>query len=332
MAEQTGSRVLIVGCGQLGSRHLQAVAALPQVNEIEVVDPKPEALALGRERVEAIRDRSDARRVRWLSSLEEATPGGGLCIVATQAQGRCQLVRRIAEQIGYRVFLLEKIVGQSIAEIEGLDAFLSSRRCAAWVNFKTRAYPIHQRIRARLAPEDPMLFHAVGGNHGLANNGVHTADLFVWYDAATQIDLRGSWIDAVLHPSKRGSGVFDLSGTLQGSTEKGSHFVLSYARDHAQSEQIAITTRRYRAIVDHMQRWAVESDASTGWAWQSVPFEGDILVSHMTRGFVSDLLASGQCELPTLTESLVAHRFILGALQAPFGQLLERPVEACPVT
>ena len=325
-------RVLLVGCGELGSRHLQAVAALPQVRQVEVVDRRPEALALGRERLSGVADRSPSTEVRWLASLEEAAPEGDLCIVATQAHGRCQLVRQIVEQTGYRAFLLEKIVGQSVREIEDLDLVLAAREGRAWVNLKTRAYPIHQQIKAKLEPGDPILFHSMGGNHGLANNGVHTADLFVFYDEASSIEPVGIAIDPALHPSKRGSDLFDLSGTLQGRTAKGSHFVLSYASDHAQSDQITITTPRYRAIVDHMHRWAVESDASTGWAWRPVPFEGNILVSAMTKTFVADMLNSGRCQLPSLQESLVAHRFILGALQPTFIQLLERPVEACPVT
>ena len=332
MAQRQERHVLIVGCGQLGSRHLQAVASLPQVAQIEVVDPRREALSCGRTRLDEAPDRQPMMSIRWLSSLDEATSGGDLCIVATQAQGRCQLMREIVQRCGYRRFLLEKIVGQSIREIEELEQFLRVRECAAWVNLKTRAYPIHQRAKQRLDPAEPLLFSALGGNHGLANNGVHTADLFAFYDGASRIDLVGASIDPVLHPSKRGEQVFDLSGTLQGATEKGSHFTLSYARDHAQSEVLSITTRRYRCVVDHMNRWAVESDASTKWNWRPVPFEDDILVSHMTKAFVTDILASGRCDLPTLAESLAAHRFILGALQPTFSELFEQSVEYCPVT
>ena len=66
------SRVLIAGCGQLGSRHLQAVATLTGVDSIDVFDPRPEAL----------------------------------CVVATLALGRTALVREIADRLGYRAFLL----------------------------------------------------------------------------------------------------------------------------------------------------------------------------------------------------------------------------------
>ena len=334
MAEPRSARVLIVGCGQLGSRHLQAVAALPEVSEIDVVDPRAEALALGQERLADVSDRNPRARFRWLSSLEMATGGGDLCIVATQAGGRCQLVQDVAERVGYSSFLLEKPAGQSMQEFERLEALLRARGCSAWVNLKTRTYPIHQYIKQQLEPGEPILFSSMGGNHGLANNGVHTADLFAFYDGAEEIELVGSWIDPVLHPSKRGADLFDLSGTLQGKTATGSHFTLSYASHHKRSELLSVTSWRYRCLVDQseLRRWVVESREETGWTWQPVPSMENLRVSEMTRQFATEILATGTCALPTLTESLAAHRFIFGAIQAPFSQLLGREVELCPVT
>jgi len=326
------ARVLIVGCGQLGSRHLQAVASLPQVSEVEVVDPQPEALALGRERVSEVPGRFSSQTVRWLSSLEEASRGGDLCIVATQAKGRCDRVREVAERLGYRFFLLEKLVAQSVQEAEDLIRFARDWKLSAWVNLKSRAYPFHQRAKQLLDPSDPILFSVVGGNHGLANNGIHAADLFAFYDGTDRIESAGSWVEPALHPSKRGKELFDLSGMLHGVTPKGSRLILSYAGDHHQSEQISISTRRYRCIVDHLQRWAVESGEETGWAWRPVPFEGDLTVSNVTKGFAASLLEKGHCPLPTLEESFVSHRFILGELQLHFSRLMERELDSCPVT
>ena len=324
------SRVLIVGCGQLGSRHLQAVSRLPHVQEIEVVDTRPEALQLGHQRLAEVTDRQPQMEVRWYSSLSEATPGGNLCIVATQAPGRCQLVREVAQRLDYTVFLLEKIVSQSVGELEELMAFSTVRGLSVCVNLKGRAYPFHTRVKQLLDPADPILFSVVGGNHGLATNGIHVADLFAFYDGSRRIELAGSHIDPILHHTKR--GMLDLNGTLQGYTEKGSHFTLSYAADHTASEQLSISTRRYRCIVDHLQRWAVESDTGSGWAWRPIPYEGDLLVSDMTKQFAADLLRWGRCELPSLEASFVAHRFILEALKPYFSQLLQRELESCPVT
>lgn len=330
---RSGRRILLVGCGELGSRHLQAVATLPEVDVIEVVDPRPEALATGRRRLEgAGPKRPDT--VRWLTSLDLATPGGDLCIVATMAGGRSQLLTEIATRLGFRRFLLEKIVAQSVAEYERMIALAESLGLAVWVNCKTRAYPFHLRVKQRLSlnPDAPILLTVVGGNHGLVTNGVHAADLFAFFDDADLIEGAGSSVDPVLHPSKRGTELFELSGTLQGRTAKGSRFVVSLARNHQSPDLLALVTSEYRCIVDHLLRQAMESDAESGWQWRPAVFENDILVSQMTGAFVSEILDAGTCRLPTLSACLVAHRFVLTELLPHFNALMKRDTDRCPVT
>ena len=43
MSDPGPFRVLVIGCGELGSRHLQALATLPFIREIEVVDSRQPA-------------------------------------------------------------------------------------------------------------------------------------------------------------------------------------------------------------------------------------------------------------------------------------------------
>lgn len=325
-------RVLIVGCGQLGSRHLQAVASLADVREIEVVDPSPESLKLGHERLAEVPDRQSTTSLRWLRSLEEASKGGDLCIIATQADVRCQLLYQVVQGLGYSSFLLEKLVAQSVSDYESLLAYSKEKGLSIWVNCKTRAYPFHKRLKAILEPSEPILLTDVGGNHGLASNGVHAADLFAFYDETNWIEGAGSLIDPILHSSKRGGGMFDLSGTLHGCTSKGSHLIISFASDHSAPDYLSIFSRRYRCIVDHFDRWAWESDSASGWQWRPVSYEGNLLVSDMTKSFAAEILSNGTCGLPTLAGSFPAHRFVLGELQPHFNRLLGAELGHCLVT
>lgn len=325
------ARVLIVGCGQLGSRHLQAVARVAAVREIDIVDSRPEALEIGKQRLAEVRH-AGTPNCRWLASLSEAASVGDLCIVATQAAGRAALITRIASETSYRSFLVEKVVTQSTEEYESLLAFARESSLSIWINCKTRAYPFHKRVKSLLVPGEPIAFSAVGGNHGLANNGIHAADLFNFYDGSDHIESAGSTIDPVVLPSKRGADVFDLSGTLNGITAKGGRFALTFQHQHTAPDHISILSPSYRCIVDHISRWAWEGDAANGWSWRPVPFEGDLTVSNMTRQFADDLLATGRCELPTLEECYPAHRFVLNELQPHFRRLLGGRFAGCPVT
>lgn len=324
------AQVLLVGCGQIGSRHLQSLAASPQLQEIDVVDPRPEALQLGRARLAEVQRPPPFTRVRWCPSFQEARRGGALCIVATQAQGRPQLVREIADELGYTTFILEKLLTQSVQELDELVACVQAKRLRVWVYCQTRTYPFHRWVKQRLDPAFPVTLSIVGGNLGLATTGIHKVDLFAFYDGASRLESAGSQIDPMLHRTARGQ--LDLSGTLRASTARGSRFTLSYAANHKRADQLTITGRDYRCMFDDEERWAAESDAASGWAWRPLPYEDEPLVSQLTARFVAEILASGRCDLPTLEESLVAHRWLLQELQPHFNHLLEREVECLPVT
>lgn len=325
-------KILIVGCGELGSRHLQAVATLPMVEEIVVVDSNSVALQTGQCRLKDLQGLSPRTTFHWLSSLEEVKGTYDLCIVGTLAKGRCSLIKKIVNQLGIRQFLIEKIVSQSSSEYADLLQFAEKNRLEIWINCKTRTYPIHQHVKKQLRPGEPILFSAMGGNHGLANNGVHTADLFIFYDESPEIHLVSSAIEPALHVSKRGKDIFDLSGTLTGKTNKGSTFMLSYAGDHVASEQFSVSTKSYRCIIDQMLRWAFENDGEKGGPWRPLPFEGNLMVSQMTKTFVTEIFEKKNCQLPLLNECWPAHRFILDALQPHFNQLSGEKWNHCPVT
>ena len=325
-------KILLVGCGQLGSRHLQAIAALREVNEIHVVDPNKGSLDLGKLRLKEISDINRKIKFSWLNELKNGSSNGDLCIIATQAKGRCPLVKEITRSLKYKNFLIEKIVTQSMDEYEDLMSFCKKNNLKVWVNCKTRAYAIHKYIKSRLDQKEPFFFSDCGGNHGLANNGIHAADLFVFYDETTQIKSNGCRIDSILHPSKRGRGIFDLSGILQGYSKKGSDLLISYQSNHESPDHITIVSPRGRFIVDHFQKVAYESSAASKWEWRRIPIKENYLVSHTTKTFARDILLKGKCDLPTLFECFPAHRFILSVLLPYFTRLLRTNNNYCPVT
>lgn len=331
-----GHKVLIVGCGELGSRHLQALASLPVVTHIEVLDPRSESLQLGRDRVDELAGHRTSAEINWITSIEDATHDitneGGLCVIATQAKGRCELLRSVADKLGYTSFLLEKIADQSLAAIEDAVAFCHAREISAWVNCQTRIVPTYHRIKKKLTATEPIYFNAAGGMQYLATNGIHTADLFAYYDECTSIEEAAAKIDPVVHSSKRGKDLYDLNGTLHGTTEKGSSLTISYIDGKSPWGHISIASSSYRCVVDHQQGWMAEADIQTDWAWRQAPFEGSMMVSQTTKEIAENILASGTCGLPTLEESLVSHRFILNGLLPHFSALLGQSLDSCPVS
>lgn len=325
-------KILLVGCGQLGTRHLQSMASMEEVAEIQVVDINSSSFELGKLRLKEMADLNPKIQINWTVDLNKISSSWDLCVVATQAKGRSELIKRIASSGRVTNFLIEKIVTQSLEEYEDLLRFADNLRLSIWVNCKTRTYQIHKYIKSRLDVEQPILFYVIGGNHGLANNGIHEADLFVYYDEAREILPLGKRIDPFLHPSRRGPDVYDLSGTLCGYTSKGSILMLSFAPHSGSPDQISIVGSQSRFIIDHFQKFAYESYAKEDWRWKKITIGEDWMVSTMTKAFVRDILQKRGCELPNLQECFVAHKFILNELNDDFNRLLNTNNNCCPVT
>ncbi len=325
-------KLLIVGCGELGSRHLQAAASLKGIGEIHIIDSNEQALAIGKSRITEISDLNRDIKFFWWNSFKKEASNGDCCVVATLSKGRGALVKKIVNELNYRTFLIEKVVEQSLTEYQSLMDFCHQHKVNVWVNCKTRAYAIHEYVKSKLDPNIPVIFTRIDGNEGLGTNGIHAADLFCFYTGAKEIIPTGQRIDAVLHPSKRGKDIYDLSGSLCATTARGDDFFLSHAKDYNSADSISIMSSQGRFLVDHVKDFALESYPQDGWQWHALENKENRKVSHMSKVFIDDILRKSQCALPTLEQCFVAHQYICLQLQPHFNSLLKQNLDYCPIT
>ncbi len=328
---KSDARVLIVGCGEIGTRHLQAVASLAMISSVEIVDPNQQSLELGKARLLEIPDLNKDIEFKWLNAIDKATPNGDLCIICTKTDIRPYILDQVSAQLGYFHFLIEKMVAQSVLEYESILDLYRKRDLKIWVNCKTRAYPFHKRAKLKVNNE-PITLSVHGSNNGLATNGIHAADLFLFYDGSTKINSAGSNIDRALHKSKRGTEFFDLSGTIHGVTDKGSQLTISYSKLSQPYEHMTFSSNNYRCVVDHMNHWAVESTPDLNWDWQVAKCDENLMISNMTKHFASSIINNSSCDLPDIEQAFPSHKFILDELLPHFQSLIGHDVSKCPIT
>jgi len=309
-------RVLVAGCGRRGVQHLEAVAGLPEVASIEVYDPWAESLRGGQHHLEALPDRT-VEDVRWMLALSEAAPGGDLCIIATQAEMRSAVLFDIERRLGYKNFLIEKSVAQSMPDYDALLELAASKGLSVWVHCPARAYTPHRRIKSMLTPGEPLTVTVHGGPVGLAHRGIHATDLLAFFDGGGEIEVAGTALDPKLHSTDWGADVSDVSGMLLGKTAAGSRIILSCS-PYDVAEFLTVSSAAYRAVVDDRRRTFLESTYDSGWAWSPTPYDQDSSVVTTTRIFAASILHEQRCELPTLAECYPAHKFIISALLPHF--------------
>jgi predicted dehydrogenase len=323
-------KILIAGCGELGSRFLQAAVTLKEISEIDIVEPGEKARETAAKRMNEMGRDMLTLTVNWFSDLDEVTSSGDMVVIATQADVRLAVFEKILAK-GYRNFLVEKIVTQSEKDYTRMMQLADQHKANVWVNCKTRNYPIWEYIKTKIDPADKLVYHSIGGNHGICTNGLHTTDLFVFLTNAEKLNIVAERFDKKLTLTKRGK--YDVSGQLQFENPANkSTLLLDYEATHTQMPMEILMTDKYRWVVDNSTRQGFESSVAGDVKLTPIPFEGDVSVSVMSIGFIADILKNNTCELPTLAECFAAHKAIFNATLPLFNELLGKNDDNCPIT
>ena len=107
------SNVIIIGAGNLGSRHLQALALINKLINIDVIDPSEQALKVAKERFEQISVNKDLNNIRFLSNMNNLREFIDVAIIATSSNIRKEVVEQLLKNRKIKYLILEKVVFQS---------------------------------------------------------------------------------------------------------------------------------------------------------------------------------------------------------------------------
>ena len=76
-------KILLVGCGEMGSRHLQALAKIELPVKIWVVDPNSDSLKTGKKRFDEIPNNTNIHSIKFEPYLPYDLNEIDLCIIST---------------------------------------------------------------------------------------------------------------------------------------------------------------------------------------------------------------------------------------------------------
>ncbi len=327
--------VVIVGGGQIGSRHLQAMPRLGREASVYVVDPRPESLSTAKTRYgEVASDRSPVS-LHLQESLDGLPEFIEVAIIATSADVRLSVLRELLKKSRVKYLILEKVLFQSSSELAEAARLLNTTSTATWVNCPRRLLPAYSELRNTLAGVRPLQVRVSGTNWGIGCNSIHFLDLIQFLSGQQEeLSFTSSNLGDAF-PAKR-TGFIEFTGSLDGRF--GSDIVFTLTSFPAGSSpveapvMVGLDSPGVRCVIveegARINGW--QSTASQNWEW--TPFSCDLLFqSQMTHHVVSSLLDTGKCELPAFEEAARIH--------APFLAVLNRHLfgktgseTKCPIT
>ncbi|HLX79286.1 MAG TPA: Gfo/Idh/MocA family oxidoreductase [Burkholderiales bacterium] len=316
-------QIALIGAGQLGSRHLQALALFDRATRVMVVDPAESALATARERFAQVKQsRVEAVFTRNFGDLPKDLDGA---VVATGANVRRRAIEALLQQSRVKVALLEKVLFQKIEDYAAVGALLEKSSTRAWVNCAQRLWPFFSELRPRTLGKPGLQLTVSGANWGLGCNAIHNLDLlsFLTGDADCRIE---SALDAGSIPSKR-QGFIEFTGTLYAFGASGSRVIQSSYRDGAAPFIFELQNEDFHAIWRVTEGVMQIADAGSEWKWRERSCQA-LYQSQLTHRVLAEMLGQGRSALPTYVESAALHLSMLGVFLRHLGP----GAQSCDIT
>jgi len=320
--------IAIVGCGNVGSRHLQAIAKLPATVIVDIIEPSESARRLAESRLTEVPHNKSNLHLNWYKSIHDLKFGGHLLtIVATSSIDRINTIDQLLES-GHSRFLIEKMVCQSAKDYDTLLSKIKAHDAKGWVNTPRRYYKSYQEIRECFGTTGPIHISVLAGNMGLGSNAIHFLDLFSWFCNDYKISLGEALYDKVF-PNKRGPNLVEFAGTIIGFSRDASILEVSFLPSNEDMPLIvSITTKdMHLAINESKEKFIAESNSCLS----NLKFQNEY-VSDLTARIANDILTTDNCLLPTLENSYYSHCELFRIFNAHLKKLTGMERELCPIT
>lgn len=317
-------QILLVGCGNIGSRHLQSLVKLPFKTHIDIVEPNTTAQNIAKSRINEIKFNNSNFTFNWHSDFENIS-NSDVVILATLATNRVELMEKLLD-MGNSRFLLEKMVCQSNIEYEQLLSLINHGNVKAWVNTPRRYFESYQKIEYLIEKNSQINLAVNSGNMGLGSNAIHFIDLFLWLTKNQSITLNGEYLDDNILPNKRGITLKEFSGTIIGKSKNGSILSINFLNYEGMPLFVNIFGKNISVIINETDGEIYDLNTKNNSQFK-IEYQ-----SSLTTKILIDIFENDSSLLPTVKDSQVQHSELFRIFNSHIKKITKKEIEKCPIT
>ena len=124
---------MVVGCGGIGSRHLQALCKIDIPVKIFAVDTSEKSLKNAQILTNEIIN-SNIKSIQFSKELPDDIDFIDLCIISTSSNVRLTVLKKLVSKYTIKNLILEKVLFQSIRELDEAKYIINKENIKSWIN------------------------------------------------------------------------------------------------------------------------------------------------------------------------------------------------------
>ena len=324
-------KIMVIGCGGIGSRHLQALCKIDTPVRLFAVDPNEQSLLNAQKLANEVRPNNNIKSIKFSKELPNDIDEIDLCIISTSSNVRLNVLKQLISNFLVKNIILEKVLFQSIEELDEAKNLISENKINCWVNCFRREEKCWKEMKEFFLGNSNMNLYYGKSNWSMCCNSIHIIDLAVWLFNDKIKHIENSNLDNTIYESKR-QGFIELTGILSGELENGGTFKLesTYGIPEEKVEfEIISDTRKLK--VNEAEGKGILYRKENNW----IPEEYDFHIpfqSEKTHKIAKKILEHEQCNLTSLNESIEIHKPLLRSFIDHLNKISNSKYSYCPIT
>lgn len=322
--------IAIIGAGQIGSRHLQAMANLEFPAIVQLVDPSKESLFISEQRFfDVYNNNTNTITLQSYQMINELREPIDIVIVATTADTRAKVISEIIQKKRINNMILEKFLFQKTEDFYSIQMILDEYKINAWVNCWPRSVDFYRKIKEHINLNERISVKVSGSNWGMGTNGMHFVDLFSFLTDSVDIKISECKLDKEIIDSKR-SGFIEFTGKIIAENSRSDSIQLFSQKEEGEPFKLSIKNgvNRHEILlrVDH----AIHSYSSP-----KNSFTENVLIpmqSQSTHNFIHQIIREQKCKLPRYNQTMHLHVTFLKAFLNHLSEISGDELDICQIT
>ncbi|MDA8933124.1 Gfo/Idh/MocA family oxidoreductase [Candidatus Pelagibacter ubique] len=319
-------KILIIGAGQIGSRHLQGALKSIHKLSITIVDPSLDSLKLSEIRTQDIAYGHLHSTVVYTQELPK-NKNFDICIISTNANVRAKVTQDLLIDCHIKHIIFEKVLFQKVLDFEIISKLIKEKDITAWVNCPRRTFLVYREIKKTLNTNNPIQMLVSGASWGMACNAIHFIDLFSYLVGSSDLTVIKKNFSKNIFKSKRGENFYEINGSIE--FRAGVHFLKISCKDSKNSYlHVKIKNNSIDHSVNEFKDICKSNiNSITKIKHCNMPYQ-----SSQTGILIDNLIDKNQCELVLYQESWKHHIPLLSAIRTHLSKIMKKQLIECPIT
>lgn len=324
--------ILLIGAGQLGSRHLQGLSKLLGDNSIYIIDPSLTAIEISKERLNEVAEKNINNKYYFLTEYENIPDNFNLAVIATNSDVRKNVLLRLLDIFRIENIIIEKFLFQKETEFYEIEKLIKEKKANMWVNCPRRMYPEYKEIKEFIKGKNILHVNIFGTNWAMASNAIHFIDLISFLIDSNEYDITENILINNIFENKR-KGFVEFNGKILGYFANNVSFAVTSIPSTTTKLDVEIYTDDAIVTIDQVNQ-LIEIQKIINGSWTSEDKKLQLYFqSNLTNLAAEQIFAYKNCDLTTYESSMKLHLPLLKLFTEHYKKVLNlNEVDKCPIT